>query len=172
MPFDPAIHHRRSCRLKNYDYTQVGTYFITICTWSKECIFGSVIQNEVNLTEAGEIALVTWQTLSNRFPNIVPDTFIVMPNHVHGILAISEQDEKISLSTVVQAYKSIAGIVINRCLGRSSRPVWQRNYYEHIVRDDESLHHIREYILMNPAKWQDDEENEQGSTDISHQGVG
>jgi putative transposase len=91
MAYDPEKHHRRSIRLKGYDYTQPGAYFITICTHGRECLFGEIIDGEMHLNEAGQIVVQTWQDLPNHVPNVQLDAFVVMPNHVHGIIIITDR---------------------------------------------------------------------------------
>ncbi len=91
MTYDPEKHHRRSIRLKGYDYTQPGAYFITICTHGRECLFGEIIDGEMHLNEAGPIVVQTWWDLPNHVPNVQLDAFVVMPNHVHGIIIITER---------------------------------------------------------------------------------
>jgi putative transposase len=90
MTYDPEKHHRRSIRLKGYDYTQPGAYFITICTRGRECLFGEIIDGEMHLNEAGQIVVQTWQDLPNHISNVQLDAFVVMPNHVHGIIIITD----------------------------------------------------------------------------------
>jgi putative transposase len=91
MTYDPEKHHRRSIRLKGYDYTQPGAYFITICTQGRECLFGEIIDGEMHLNEAGQIVVQTWQDLPNHISNVQLDAFVVMPNHVHGIIIITDR---------------------------------------------------------------------------------
>ncbi|MDT7942737.1 MAG: transposase, partial [Bacteroidota bacterium] len=89
MAYDPEKHHRRNIRLKGYDYTQPGAYFIAICTHGRECLFGEIIDGEMHLNEAGQIVVQTWQDLPNHGPSVQLDAFVVMPNHVHGIIIIT-----------------------------------------------------------------------------------
>ena len=89
MPYDPNRHHRRSIRLKGYDYSQAGAYFITICTQDRACLFGKVVNGEMRLNDAGHMVLAEWNMLPERFPHVVLDAFVVMPNHVHGIVVIT-----------------------------------------------------------------------------------
>ena len=89
MPYDPNRHHRRSIRLKGYDYSQAGAYFITICTQDRACLFGKVVNGEMQLNDAGRMVLAEWNMLPERFPHVVLDAFVVMPNHVHGIVVIT-----------------------------------------------------------------------------------
>jgi len=171
------IHHRRSIRLKNYDYSQTGYYFVTICTRNRECILGHVVDGEMQLSKIGQLVQIVWNDLLKRFENLDLDRFTVMPNHIHGIIIIVEaglalpkegaassaptRDEPIRLMDVVRAFKSISAINVNRFLSRGGVPLWQRNYYEHIIRNEESLNRVREYIGTNPLRWKLDRENPQ-----------
>jgi REP element-mobilizing transposase RayT len=187
MGFDPDKHHRRSLRLKGHDYSQPGAYFVTICTRERECLFGHVVNGEMRLTGAGEIAQRCWEDVSHHFPFVELDAFVVMPNHVHGITVIQGRGEASatpirvfkeppesdasplrqrpngtqpgSLSAVVQNFKSISTRKMNAACGAPGTPVWQRGYYEHVVRNEQELMAIREYILGNPARWDEDENN-------------
>ena len=160
MRYNPEKHHRQSVRLEGYDYSRVGLYFVTVCCWQKECLFGRVVSDTVELTEAGSLAERFWKEIPVRFPSVVLDEFVIMPNHLHGILQFTMRDnEKTTLGSVMRAYKSLSAIAINRQLGRSERPVWQRNYHEHLVGDEEALSNIRRYIILNPSRWDKDDEN-------------
>jgi hypothetical protein len=90
MPYDPQKHHRRSIRLKGYDYTQPGAYYVTLCTKARQCLFGDVIKGEMRLNSLGYIAFTCWQAIPNHFPHVELDAFVLMPNHLHGILVISD----------------------------------------------------------------------------------
>ena len=90
MPYDPQKHHRRSIRLKGYDYTQPGAYYVTLCTKARQCLFGDVIKGEMRLNSLGHIAFTCWQAIPEHFPHVELDAFVVMPNHLHGILVISD----------------------------------------------------------------------------------
>ena len=152
MPYESRIHHRRSIRLPGYDYTTAGYYFVTICTSHRE-----VILDRPAIRAAIEAA---WHSLAERFPGTILDEFIVMPNHVHGVLALPPHDDRrVGLGNVIRAFKSISAIAANRLLGRSRRPFWQRNYFERIIRSDRELLATREYIRNNPLNWTDDPEN-------------
>ncbi len=152
MLYDPRVHHRQSIRLPGYDYTIAGHYFITICTDRRELVL-----DRPALHAAVEGA---WHSLAQRFPGIAMDEFIIMPNHVHGILALPPLDSRrVGLSNVVRAFKSISAIAANRLLRRSRRPFWQRNYFERIIRSDRELLATREYIRNNPLNWTLDPEN-------------
>lgn len=161
-------------RLKGYDYNQTGAYFITNCTQDRECLFGEVVDGEMRLNETGMLVLSAWGDLPQRFTNVYLDKAVIMPNHVHGIiivgapLAAPVSDVPINkgaassaptLGNIMRAFKSISAGAVNRLLNRSVRPLWQRNYYEHIIRNEVSLTRIRQYILDNPAQWALDREN-------------
>ena len=163
MIYDPNIHHRRSIRLPEYDYSQIGGYFVTIVTQDRECLFGDVVDKKMILNNAGKMIQRIWNELPTRFPNIELDEYIVMPNHFHGILIIIKKSSK-SLGDIVGAFKSITthkyilGVKNNRWQ-RFNKKLWQRNYWEHIIRDENDLNRIREYINNNPFDWESDNEN-------------
>jgi len=159
-----AVHHRRAIRLAGYDYRQDGMYFVTICTFQWECLLGEIVDGEMYLSAAGEAVQQAWDRLPPRFPGIALDRFVVMPNHVHGILFLGADPgigaaNPVSLGTVVGAFKSLAAIAANRVLAREGSPLWHRNYYEHIIRNDRELHRVRAYIEGNPANWAQDDDN-------------
>lgn len=175
MNYGPDKHHRRSIRLKGYDYAKSGAYFVTICTQNRVCLFGAVANGEMQLNNAGQVAKRTWDALTEQFPSVRLDAFIIMPNHVHGIVMVGAQfiapshgfgtatinqgvmNHAPTLGEIVRAYKAAS----TRLIRQAGTPdfAWQRNYYEHIVRDEESLNRIRQYILDNPARWEFDREN-------------
>jgi len=169
VTFDPDEHHRRSLRLKGYDYSRAGAYFVTICTHGRECLFGEIMDGEMRLNAAGQAAQADWVRLPERFQSIELDEFVIMPNHLHGIILVGAglappggkgaASSAPTLGHILRAFKSISAIAVNRLLGRSGRSVWQRNYYEHIVRNENELAHIREYIANNHAQWALDREN-------------
>ncbi|QIR37828.1 transposase [Tolypothrix sp. PCC 7910] len=189
MPYDPQKHHRRSIRLKGYNYTQPGAYFITICTKARQCLFGNVVNGEMQLNSLGYIAFNYWQTIPKHFPHIELDAFVVMPNHLHGILIITEntvgarhclalnqhldhnqknfgQPVRSSISTVIGSYKSVVSKSINIIWQTQGQSIWQRNFYEHIGREEKSVDNIREYIANNPQRWDDDPENTRNNSDV------
>ncbi len=90
MKYNPQKHHRRSIRLEGYDYTQIGAYFVTICTWQRECLFGNVVNQEMQLSRYGETVLFNWDYLPRRYPYVLLDAFVIMPNHVHGIIFLTD----------------------------------------------------------------------------------
>jgi len=201
MTYDPAVHHRRSIRLKGYDYTQAGAYFITICTHDRESLFGEIVgagftpdQNaQMNLNEIGRIAHAQWQKIPARFENVELNEFVIMPNHIHGIIVIHDpvgagftpalDDEttnigvglaptptnngqigqpqglplRVTVGNIVGAYKSLVAnecLIIYKTKNETMGKLWQRNYYEHILRDEKSYLEIAQYIFDNPAKWE------------------
>jgi putative transposase len=192
--YNPHIHHRRSIRLKGYDYAQAGLYFVTICCDNRICRFGNIDNGEMILNEFGTIAYNEWQKLSERFNNFELDVFQIMPNHIHGIIVLNnvgatlavaqngggdtqngdvdtqkggQRNDNIgatarvapTISDIVGAYKSL---VANGCLeiyktrNETMGKLWQRNYYEHIIRNKKSYETISNYIINNPAKWAED----------------
>ena len=173
------LHKRHSIRLQGYDYSKVGAYFVTVCTKDRECLFGDVRDGEICLNTLGVFVRKCWNDLSSRYASVELDAFVIMPNHVHGIvtigvgagLALPESENCTTthnqgaassaptLWDIVRTFKSISAIGVNRLLMRSGQPVWQRNYYEHIIRNEDELNHIREYIMNNPIQWALDEEN-------------
>lgn len=176
MTYNPDLHHRQSIRLKDYDYSSAGAYFVTIYTHGRECLFGEIIDGGMQVNDAGRMAEKVWLELPGRFPDVVLDAFVVMPNHFHGILFIvgaplaapclelahenkGTASGTPTLGKIMRAFKSISGIEVNRILDRQERPLWQRNYYERIIRNGDELSSIREYIMFNPSKWAEDEEN-------------
>ena len=179
MKYDPEKHHRHSIRLKDYGYTQAGAYFATICTWDRVCLCGEILDGEMRLNDIGRIVTEEWARSCEIRQEIELDEWIVMPNHVHGIIVIVhtledvrahgraplQQDKTVlhrkprSLSSFIAGFKSGATKRINETRGTPGVPVWQRNYYEHVIRNEESLNEIRQYIAGNPMRWAEDEEN-------------
>lgn len=233
-PFDPKVRHRRSIRLKGYDYSQPGAYFVTTVAWGREMMFGEVLNGEMRLNRYGHIVRNAWFDLPQHYGNLELGAFVVMPNHVHGIIILTEShgrggsgmpDEGVltegsrggspvpgdgalpegdgrggspvsgggalpdqararreplpigetrpyanqtrpygiptrpDLSEVVRAFKSFSAKRINRLRHTEGMPVWQRNYYEHIVRNQREMERIAGYIESNPLMWDEDEEN-------------
>ena len=169
--YDPEKHRRRSIRLSNYDYSRAGAYFITVCTNGRELLFGEVIDDEVELNELGRIAAEEWLKSAQIRIEIELDTWVVMPNHVHGIVIITDDlrrgDRPVapsgprprSLGAMVAGFKSAATKRINTMRDTPGASVWQRNYYEHVIRNESTLNRIRQYIADNPARWPEDPEN-------------
>ena len=169
----PDKHHRRSIRLGGYDYAQPGAYFVTVCTHDHACLFGHVVNSEMHLNEAGEIAQRCWEDIPRHFPFAELDAFVTMPNHIHGIIVVPgrgtacraptiEQFAKPSVGsipTIVRSYKSSVTRYVNLARRAPGVPGWQRNYYEHVVRNEAELMTNREYIMANPLRWDDDDNN-------------
>lgn len=151
------VRTRQSLRLKNYGYHNAGSYFVTICAQQRACIFGEIINGNVLLTEAGALAQRVWTELPTHYPNVKLDEFVVMPNHMHGIVTL--KNPATSLSEIVRAFKTFSARHINILRGTQGMPVWQRNYFERVIRDENELLLVREYIRNNPMQWALDEEN-------------
>ena len=201
--YNPTIHHRRSIRLKGYDYSQAGLYFITICCQDRVCRLGRIENGVMICNELGEIAYREWMKTAELRPQIELDAFMVMPNHIHGILKINEMDMDTlhspnnmgdnmgdntgdntgecnspnntgecnspnntgecnsplrspsnTIGAIIRGYKS--SVTKQFGLMGFDEKLWQRNYYEHIIRDEQSYQIISEYIINNPKKWADD----------------
>jgi putative transposase len=173
-------HHRKSIRLKGYDYTRPGAYFVTICFHGGDRELGYIANGQIRLSPIGEIVSHAWHDLPNHYPHILLDEFMIMPNHVHGIIILAERPVVGAglrpaptgpaptgpaptpchgLSEIVRAFKSFSARRINEYRNTPGVPVWQRNYYEHIIRDDRSLNAIRQYIHSNPQNWKYDRNN-------------
>ncbi|MEZ0542937.1 transposase [Fibrella arboris] len=152
--------HRRSIRLEGYDYSREGLYFITICTQDRRHWFGHILGETMQLSSFGQIAYDQWLLLPERFPGLALDAYQLMPNHLHGILEIVHPTSQ-TMNDIVCAYKSLVALA---CLDlfKAEKPglrmgkLWQRNYYEHIIRSDQSYKNIADYIVNNPANWPSD----------------
>ncbi len=195
MKFDPEKHHRRSIRLPDYNYAQTGAYFVTICTYKKLCWFGDVKQGEMQLNQIGQIVIQEWLKSSEIRKEIELDEWVLMPNHLHGIIWIQDQyqgrSDRIeglnqedlrqedlrqeglrrkplrsgSLGSFVNGFKSSVTRRVNLMRHNCDLPFWQRNYYESVIRDETHLSNIREYILNNPHNWEHDQENPHNSSE-------
>ena len=180
LPDISMISHRhRSIRLKGYDYAQAGAYFVTICTHSQGCLLGEIVDGEIVLGSYGKFAKACFEGIPQHFAHAEVDAFVVMPNHLHGIIFVANGTEvgaqhaaplrkeasprptPGSLSTIVRSFKSASTKRINELRGAPGTPVWQRNYYEHVIRNERELDKIREYIATNPLRWTLDGENPQ-----------
>jgi len=176
--YNPTIHHRRSIRLKGYDYSQAGAYFITLCTKNRQYLFGNVVDGKMILNHAGMATQNCWLEIPKHFPNTILDEFVIMPNHIHGIIVINVgannyspqhlpqqnylsvqsspfQSPSQTIGSVIRGFK----IGVTKWFRQNTDvyDVWQRNYYEHIIRNDEELNAICQYIINNPLNWQEDE---------------
>ena len=167
-------HRRKSIRIKGYDYSQAGAYFITICTHNRECLFGEAANGEMRLTRLGEIVKTSFTDLPHRYQEIELDYFTVMPNHIHVIIAITNvgaihelplppndpmHRRRMLIPEIIGYVKMNTAKRINQSRNTPGARVWQRNYYEHIIRNDDELNQMREYISQNPLQWELDEEN-------------
>ena len=185
MVYDPEKHHRRSIRLRDYDYSQVGAYFVTVCTHGGVCSLGQIDDEVVKLSQAGQIILRCWRELPVRFPHVELDAFVIMPNHLHCVPVITDppvgagsprpdgsppvdragepcpyqETSKRGLGQIIAYFKYQSAKQINRLRGTPGSRIWQRNYYEHIIRSQKSLDAVRRYIQANPAQWPFDSDN-------------
>ncbi len=181
---------RKSIRLPNYDYSQVGWYYVTICTKDRKCVFGKIVNGEMKLNDVGEMMNMWWLKIPKRFQNVRLNEYQIMPNHIHGIIIINNGRTHGSAPTmnrikfvvgvdpcvdpnnrqkqlffkIIQWFKTmttnhyIRGVRDNNWQPFSKR-LWQRNYYEHIIRNEKSLNKIRKYIRLNPLIWDRDRNN-------------
>ena len=162
MKFNLNKHHRRSIRLRNYDYATPGAYFITICTKDRLCLFGDITKERMILNDAGNSIKKWYLKLTEKF-NVNLDTYVIMPNHLHGIIFQGEHMGS-PLHQVVQWFKTmttndyIKSIKASDCCPFTGK-LWHRNYWEHIIRNDDELNRIRNYIITNPVNWALDRDN-------------
>ena len=191
--FNPDIHHRRSIRLKRYDYSQEGLYFITICTQNREHFFGEIRRGddlsrpgmqprpEMQLNEYGKIVQMVWNELPQHFQKIILHEFIVMPNHIHGIIEIgvgtdccrgasrgasnraptknggfAEKNNPMFYENLPRIIRWFKGRITFECRKTMPYFAWQRNYHEHIIRNENAYQTISEYIINNPINWGND----------------
>lgn len=165
---------RKSPRLKGYDYTEAGAYFVTICTLNRVRLFGDVVDDAMRLNTLGEVVFSCWDDLPRHYSHVELDAFVVMPNHVHGIIVLIDENgeglrpspttpKRHALTEVVRAFKSFSTRRINEQRDILGVSVWQRSFHDHIIRNEKELNILREYILYNPAKWSADRYYEGGS---------
>ena len=160
---------RRSVRLRDYDYSTPGAYFVTICTIKRRCVLGTVADGDFLASRFGRVVDQCWRALVDHYPTIELDSFVIMPNHVHGIVLLTDgqgraglkpaSTKRPSFTEVVRGFKTFSSRRINEMRDRPGTPVWQRGFYEHVVRNERELDGIRRYIEGNPAKWAEDEDN-------------
>jgi REP-associated tyrosine transposase len=179
---DNAVRRRRSLRLRDYDYSQPGIYFVTVCTVGRALLFGNVVEGNVRLNDAGHATGKVWAELPRYYFGLEVDAFVLMPNHIHGIIVLHGTGNRpplagglpasprplegagtaplrVTLGQAVARFKYESTKRLNAVRGTPGARVWQRNYYEHIIRHGESLQLVRRYILENPTRWQMDSEN-------------
>ena len=186
MTFNPDIHRRRSIRLKAHDYSSAGAYYVTVCGQNRECVFGKIVNAVMILNDAGRMVLTVWNEMPGRYPSVQIDSFVIMPNHIHGIIVLTgsnvgagpracptQDTEKgqprrvaptPSLPDVMYGFKSMTTTRYRYGVKEQGWPpfqkrLWQRNYYERVIRNDSEMERVREYITGNPARWLEDEEN-------------
>ena len=173
-------HDRRSIRLKGYDYSRAGAYFVTISARNRQCLFGKIQDGEIVLNAFGEVVREEWLKTAILRSAVTLDTFVVMPNHFHGIIAITTSGEAAvgrgtarraptterygrpvsgSIPTIIRSFKSAVTRRINEMRKTPGARVWQRSYYEHVLRNDDELDRVRRYVADNPLKWEMDQEN-------------
>lgn len=156
---------RRSIRLSTHDYAANATYFLTLCTHRRAALFGSIVNGVVRLSTVGTIVRDLWIQTAEMRPGVVLDAFVIMPNHMHAIVAIPEAERQASpaallrrapesLGSLVAGFKASCTSDVRRLLGTPQGRLWQRNYYERVIRNGRSLDRIRRYIAANPARWQ------------------
>ncbi|MDR2206659.1 MAG: hypothetical protein LBE36_10970 [Flavobacteriaceae bacterium] len=171
------IYHRRSIRLKGYDYSQAGLYFVTICVQNRECLFGEIVDGEMMLNECGNIANTIWNELPQHYPYVALDRFVVMPNHIHYIIEITDfhcrgainraptmeinggfagEHNPMFHNNLPRIVRWFKGRITFECRKINPDFAWQRNYHEHIIRDDQSYQRIADYIEKNSENWQKD----------------
>ena len=170
------MNHRKSIRLKGYDYSQLGLYFITIATQGRKNLFGDITDDKMILNDVGIMVEKLWCEIPNDFKNTKLHEYIIMPNHFHGIIQITVGADSISahcdtknkikttIPNIMQSFKRHTTIqyidgVKNKNWLQFKKRIWQRNYWEHIIRNEKSYQHISEYIVTNPQKWEDDKLN-------------
>lgn len=187
MPFHRRKQHRRSIRLKDYDYALAGAYFVTLCAQDRNWLFGDLVSGEVQLSPIGAIVREEWLRTPARRSLVILDAFVIMPNHLHGILVLRDQESgeaqaspsvdpgaqatrrnvpttsigpsRDSIGAILGQFKSITTKRVRRQVDAGLGSIWQRNYYEHVIRGSDSLQRIRQYIHDNPARWANDHEN-------------
>jgi len=170
MPFTPEIHHRHSIRLRGYDYSQPGRYYVTICTRNKERLLGEIIEGEMHRNGLGDYVALCWEWLPRQYTCVDLDEWIVMPNHLHGIIVIAcgggsrtapttPLANRKPLGRLVGAFKTVSTAHFNQARGTPGAVLWQRDFYDHIIRNEDELNIIREYIRTNPLRWGSDPEN-------------
>jgi len=169
---------RRSVRLPGFDYSKIGMYFVTVCASERRCIFGEVRDDETVLSSIGQIVSACWIEIPHHFPNVKIEAYVVMPNHIHGILTIHSNwkgagsQEKLaapmesfgkptprSIPTIVRSFKAAASRHSRESGYVKGESIWQRGYYEHVLRNTREYVEVTNYILQNPARWADDEDN-------------
>ena len=179
---DPKLHHRHSTRLKGYDYSQAGAYFVTAVAWQRENLFGEIVDGEMRLNRYGEVVEKWWDQIPVHFPTVETGAFVIMPNHSHGIVVILDNGrggvtpplppsqgtpdrgiDRPTLGQIMAYFKYQSTKEMNSLDGSGAiTKFWQRNYHDRIIRSDTEMARIWDYIEANPANWGDDMENPPG----------
>jgi putative transposase len=172
MAYDPAVHHRRSTRLTGYDYSAGGAYFVTICVEDRQCKLGRVEGGNVVLSATGAVVAECWEQLNKKYADVELDQFVVMPNHFHAIIGLcpsvgAGSPRPVSLGQIMGFYKYETTKRVNEAIGTPGAKLWQRGYFDHVIRTDRSLEAIREYIFTNPSRWSVDGENPAAANRVS-----
>jgi putative transposase len=173
MSDSPPLPKRRSIRLRSFDYSHPGSYFVTILSHNARHIFGELILGQMKLSAIGKIVLDCWLDVPNHLPGIELNEYIIMPNHVHGIIRIPARARHAaplqrhvktveafgsprvaSIPTIVRSFKSAVSLLTRKVLGQPAALIWQRNYFERVLRDEREFHKVRRYIAQNPARWE------------------
>ena len=185
MPtYNPNFHHRQSIRLFRHDYSN-GCYIVTICTFNRTHLLGSITDGRITLSEIGIKADKCWRSIPNHFSNAMLDDYVIMPNHMHGIIilnnphsgSINSNDDPFvcgrlknayprahgpecgSFGAVIGSFKSAVTRMVNRDAVYIGHKIWQKGYFEHLIRNEKSLQMKRRYIACNPSRWDSDEYN-------------
>lgn len=142
---------RQHIRLAGYDYSRAGAYFVTLCAVDRKCLFGAIVADEMRLNQSGTVVVSCWGEIPKHFPHVTLDEFVVMPNHLHGILLLEDvmAGHARPLPVIVGSFKS----AVSRLAGF---PVWQRSYWDRIIRSEAELNQARRYIGENPSRWSTD----------------
>ena len=151
--------NRKSIRLKNYDYTQDGLYFVTICIQNREHLLGEITNGQHIVYDSGKMVDSIWKNLDKYFNGVKTYEFVIMPNHVHGIIGL--ENSSLNLSEIIRRFKTFTTRQYIKHVDYSQwqpfcKRLWQRNYYDHIIRNEQSLEKLRIYIENNPLKWDTD----------------
>jgi len=168
---------KNSIRLRGYDYSRPGVYFVTICTRDRDCLFGNIVNGQMVMNDYGKMVDETLKWLARRYAYVSLDAWVVMPNHLHGIVIITDEQcnsrggsrtaptrtaptrTRKPLGRLIGAFKTVSTKRINELRRTTGARLWQRNYYEHIIRNENELNAIRRYILNNPLNWDLDRDN-------------
>jgi len=156
----PIPPRRRRLRLPHWDYSSTAVYFVTVCTAGKRHLLGRIVEGQLTPTPLGSLVEACWLSVSDHVAAASLDAYVVMPNHLHGVVAIDGEHRSTSLGTAIRGFKAAATRDARR-LGAliAKTPLWQRGFWEHVVRSPSDLERIREYIETNPARWDRDREN-------------